>query len=209
MSDIITIIFQLVIFLFSVVIHEVSHGYAAYALGDPTAKYSGRLTLNPLKHLDPFGSVIFPFLIYIASGGTAIFGWAKPVPYNPYNLRWPKWGPAAVGAAGPLSNITIALIFGLALRWMYTGIATPFLAMLALIVYINVLIAVFNLIPIPPLDGSKVLFAILPAGTEQFQAQFERYGFLVLIAFLLIGFQIITPLVSLIFHLITGFSFGI
>lgn len=206
MNDFIGIIFQLAVFLFSVVIHEVSHGAMAHALGDGTAKYAGRLTLNPLKHLDPFGSVIFPFLLFFASGGSMVFGWAKPVPYNPYNLKWKKWGPAAVGAAGPLSNITVALLIGIFLRIFYAGATSPFFAMLGLIVYINIVLAIFNLVPIPPLDGSKILFALLPPGTEYIQENLERYGFVLLLVFIFFGFTLIQPIISLLFSSITGLN---
>ncbi len=209
MPGFVEIIFQLAILLFSVVIHEVSHGYAANALNDPTAKYAGRLTLNPAKHLDPFGSFLFPFMLYIISSGNFVFGWAKPVPYNPYNLKWPKWGPAVVGAAGPLSNLAVAVVFGIILHFVFTGTTTAFSLILSFIVYINILLAVFNLIPIPPLDGSKILFALLPPGAESFQQILERYGFIILIFFIFFGFSLISPLIYSLFKLITGISLGL
>src|SRR5574343_425811 len=114
-------IFSLIVLLFSVIIHELAHGYVASSLGDPTAKYEGRLTLNPLKHLDPFGSIILPLLLFIA-GSPVLFGWAKPVPVNPYNFRDKKWGEIKVSIAGPLSNISLAIVFGLILRFLPASI---------------------------------------------------------------------------------------
>src|SRR3989338_8695812 len=170
MSDFSMFVFYILILLFSVVIHEVSHGLAALALGDSTAKYLGRLTLNPIKHLDFFGSLVVPVITSLAG---IPFGWAKPVPYNPYNLRDQKYGPAIVGAVGPLSNIAIAVVFGLMLRFLPFFVATAgsdtavsvlqgFGEIFLVIVRVNLLLAVFNLVPIPPLDGSKLLFAVLP-----------------------------------------------
>ena len=195
-------IFQIAVLIMSIVIHEVSHGYAALYLGDQTAKYQGRLTLNPLKHLDPVGSLLVPLLSYQLGG--FIIGWAKPVPYNPYNLRPGRWSEAMVAGAGPLSNITIALIFGLILRFG-GGVASPaFLEITKVIVLVNIILAVFNLMPIPPLDGSKLLFAIFPEKFMQLRAFFERYGVIFLILFVFFLWQLIFPLVGLIFHLITG-----
>src|SRR3989338_121736 len=115
-QSVIGFIFQVAILVMSVVIHEVSHGFMAYALGDSTAKYAGRLTLNPIPHIDPFGSIILPFILSLLPGGM-VFGWAKPVPYNPYNLRDQKWGPGLVAAVGPVSNLFVALVFGLVIRF--------------------------------------------------------------------------------------------
>src|SRR3989338_8315594 len=158
-------IFSIAVLIMSIVIHEVSHGLAANALGDPTAKYEGRLTLNPLKHLDPFGSVILPLLLLLATGGQGpIFGWAKPVPINPYNFKDQKWGELKVAISGPAVNFLIAIIFGLIIRFLsaqaglnFPGTA-PFLQLLSIVVFYNFLWALFNLVPIPPLDGSWILF---------------------------------------------------
>lgn len=209
MENAIGFIFQIAILIFSVVIHEVSHGYAALRLGDKTAYYEGRLTLNPLKHLDPFGSVLLPLLTYFAGG--IIFGWARPVPYNPYNLSNQKWGPAVVGAAGPLANIGLAIVFGLSFRFFpaLSG-ALPgsfffnFLSILSLITLLNLVLAVFNLIPIPPLDGSKVLFALLPYQWRYVQDFLEQYGFFLLIIFILFFIQRLFPIVLFFFRMIAG-----
>ena len=156
----IDIIFQIIILIFSVVIHEVSHGTMAYYLGDITAKRAGRLTLNPLPHLDMMGSVILPALM-VFTHSPILFGWAKPVPYNPYNLRkGGKWAEALVAFAGPLSNFTLAILIGLAMRVGVVPVEVHSLAFMA--VFINILLGIFNLIPIPPLDGSKVLPSLLP-----------------------------------------------
>ena len=155
------VIFIIVVIIFSVIIHEVMHGVAADSLGDPTARYAGRLTLNPIPHLDLFGSIILPIIFALTPGGF-LFGWAKPVPYNPYNLfRAPRWGEAIVAAAGPASNLALALLGGLIIRLqLFPDVA----GVLMYIVAINISLMVLNLIPVPPLDGSKILSSILPKG---------------------------------------------
>lgn len=195
-------IFQVAILIMSVVIHEVAHGFAARFYGDRTAEYEGRLTLNPASHIDPIGSVVVPTLSYLLGG--FVFGWAKPVPYNPYNLKPGRWPETFVALAGPLSNIVIALIFSLILRAGDFGLG--FLTITATIIYINVLLAVFNLMPIPPLDGSKILFSIFPERLYQFRNFFDRYGLLLVIIFILVIWQFIAPLVGVIFSFLTGLS---
>ncbi len=151
-------IFLYIVIIFSAVFHEFSHGWMANFLGDPTAKYAGRLTLNPLKHIDPLGTVIIPLFLLFSVGG--FIGWAKPVPYNPYNLRSGKYASTKVAMAGPASNLVIALIFALILRFF--PLQGFFYIAFTWIVYINIFLAFFNLIPIPPLDGSKLLMDIFP-----------------------------------------------
>jgi Zn-dependent protease len=199
-------IFQIAILIMSVVVHEVSHGYAASMLGDQTARYEGRLTLNPLKHLDPFGSVILPTISYFLGG--FIFGWAKPVPYNPHNLRPGRWSEALVAAAGPASNIAIALIFAAFLRIASVsgGVNGAFVAITASIIFINILLAIFNLMPIPPLDGSKILFAIFPDRLQGFRNTFERYGLIFVIIFIFFAWSFISPVIFYLFRLLTGLS---
>lgn len=157
-------IITLVILILSIVLHEVAHGYAANWLGDPTARLAGRLSANPLLHIDPIGSVLVPGVLYL-TGASFLFGWAKPVPYNPYNLNNQKWGEAIVAAAGPLTNLLLALIFALVIRFASVlSLSQSFTEMASYIVYINVLLAIFNAIPFPPLDGSKIIEPFLPLG---------------------------------------------
>ena len=188
----------------SVVIHEVAHGYAALALGDTTAKYQGRLTLNPIAHLDLVGSLLVPLMGYFVGG--FIIGWAKPVPFNPYNLRSAKWGEAIVAVAGPLSNIFIAIIFGVIIRIsMQNGMmGEAFLGLTGFVVLINITLAFFNLVPIPPLDGSKILFALLPLRWQGLRFTFERHGFLFVLVFVFFIWQFVYPVIGSIFQLITG-----
>ena len=206
----INIIFQLIILLFSAIVHEVAHGYAALFQGDPTAKYENRLTLNPLRHLDPFGSVILPLVLFLIHS-PILFGWAKPVPFNPYNLRNKKWGEALVALAGPAVNILIALVFGLVLRFgsiymMASASLAPAVIILQMIVAINILLAVFNLVPIPPLDGSKILFAFLPESAANFRRFMERYSFFLVLIFIFLLWNYLTPVISLIFYWFTGMT---
>lgn len=146
----------------SVVIHEMAHGHAANWLGDPTARLAGRLSPNPLVHLDPLMSVIIPGFLII-SGSPILFGAAKPVPYNPYNFRNQRWGEAIVAVAGPLSNIAIALIFAALIRSAdLLGLSQSFVELAISVIALNIFLALFNMVPIPPLDGSKILPRLLP-----------------------------------------------
>jgi Zn-dependent protease len=190
-------IILIVILIFSVVVHELMHGVVADKLGDPTARYAGRLTLNPLPHLDLWGSIIIPAFLAL-SPSPFIFGWAKPVPYNPYNLRadglFARFSEALVAFAGPASNLAIALLFGTLIRLGVAGAAEP---IMFLIVFVNILLFVFNLIPIPPLDGSKVLEALLPRtllpAYQSWRARLEMNPFIgmgiVLLFIILFGSQ--------------------
>lgn len=194
-------IFQIIILIMSVVVHEVSHGYAARALGDRTAEYQGRLTLNPIPHIDLWGSIIIPLILVVTKAGFVI-GWAKPVPVNPYNLRNQRWGEALVAAAGPVSNIILAVIFGLLIRFGLIPISA--LPIVGVIVIINLVLAVFNLVPIPPLDGSKILFALLPPKLFYIRESLERYGLILAIIFILFLWQFVSPVVEWLFKLIVG-----
>ena len=199
------IIFSIVILVISIVIHEVAHGVMAYWLGDPTAKLAGRLTLNPIPHIDPIGSIFLPLMLAFASGGSFIVGWAKPVPFNPYNLKAGKWGPAYVAAAGPISNLILALIFGTIMRFGLIGGAG--LSIVAEIVLINIVLAVFNLVPIPPLDGSKLLFSALPYRWRAVETFLNQYQLVFLLVFLWAGWRLIFPIVAFLFGLVTGLPF--
>jgi len=194
MSGLESKIFIYVVIVFSAIIHEFSHAWAAYISGDPTAKNEGRLTLNPIPHLDMWGTVIIPlFLLFFVNG---FIGWAKPVPFNPYNLKNQKWGRTIVALAGPVSNLVIALIFGLLIRFsVFSFLVIPF----SFIVYINIFLALFNLIPIPPLDGSKLLFDAFP----RLETMFGR-SFIGIFIALFIGITFLPYLARLIFLLFTS-----
>lgn len=202
----INFIFQIGVLIFSVVIHEVAHGFAALALGDRTAEEEGRLTLNPIHHIDPFGSVILPAMSYFLGG--IIVGWAKPVPYNPLRLRNGKWGPALVGIAGPAANILLALVFGLSLRFLpalpESNFLVNFASIAATISLLNLTLAFFNLVPIPPLDGSKLLFALMPRHWYGARMVLEQYGIFLLLFFIAFLAPLLSPLVAFAFRIITG-----
>lgn len=195
-------IFLLVILIFSAIIHEVMHGVAAEWLGDKTARYAGRITLNPLSHLDPIGSVLLPAVLLLTHS-PIFFAWAKPVPYNPYNLRPGRWSEAIVAGAGPFSNLLIALIFGLIMRIGHLG--TEIDVVLFLVVVMNVMLCIFNLFPVPPLDGSKVLTALLPPSMAhqygKLRASFEMNPMLGIMIILLFVFVFGSAFASLIYNL--------
>lgn len=204
MDNITGSIFQILIFLFSVVVHEVSHGLMALKLGDTTAKDQGRLTLNPIPHLDPIGSILLPLLL-VVTNSPFLIGWAKPVPYNPAALyKDLKYGPLKVALAGPGSNLVIAGIVGLVIRFgggLFSDIA---MTLLIQIVFVNVLLAVFNLIPIPPLDGSKILTVLLPAQLSGALQGIEAAGLMLVFIVLMFFGEAIFYVTTLISALIIG-----
>lgn len=204
--ELIDIIFYVLILLFSIVIHEVSHGFMAEYFGDDTARNEGRLTLNPLKHIDPFGSVILPALLVILKAPFFI-GWAKPVPYNPNNLRNLRWGTFWVAAAGILSNIFIALLFGMIIRLSgsYT-MPEGFYMITSAIVLVNLGLALFNLVPIPPLDGSKILFSLLPKAGYKVLEFLEQYAIFLLLIFVYFFSDLLYPILTYLYHLFTGLT---
>jgi Zn-dependent protease len=214
-----TIIFEIIVLIFSVIIHEISHGFVAEKLGDPTARLQGRLTLNPLKHIDPVGSIIVPIVTSLV-GFT--FGWAKPVPFNPYNLKNRRTGELLIAIAGPISNLLLALVFGTIIRLalahpeasIFTSATTSafalgFIQLSAYVVIINLALAVFNLIPLPPLDGSKVLFAAFPRNQKwnQIRAAIEQYSIFLVLILVVFLWQFVTPILPILFRLFTGASF--
>jgi len=231
LNESIIIVFEILILVMSVVIHEVSHGLAAFWQGDSTAKYAGRLTLNPFKHLDFWGSFVVPLLMIFTLGLS--FGWAKPVPYNPYNLRDQRKGPALVGLAGPASNIIVALIFGFSARLISINymakldivgnlfnmdfeklafnvsgsFSSIFFLLLCMIAMINIFLAFFNLIPIPPLDGSKLLFSFLPMQTKT-KIFLEQFGFTFLLLFIMLFSGVLGFFLSLIRFLFFRYVIG-
>ena len=191
------LIIALPVLFFAVVVHEFAHGWMAERSGDPTARQMGRLTFNPVAHVDPVGTILLP-LILIVSGSPILFGWAKPVPINPLNFHNPKKDMIKVSLAGPGANIILAVIFSFLLRASLRIFQFPSLSgILQFGILINLVLAVFNLIPIPPLDGSKVLMALLPYDLARKFSRLEPYGFMILIA--LIWF---TPLIGLILGLV-------
>lgn len=204
------LIFIIIIFLFSVVIHEVSHGAVANHLGDPTAKMSGRLTLNPINHIDPLGSIILPgflILMSLAGGNGIVFGWAKPVPINPYNLRDQKYGQAKVALAGPGSNLLIAAVFGIAMRFIPmdgSPMMQNLLVFFTYVVWVNLILFLFNLWPGAPFDGHHIFSTIFP-GLEKVEflknSMFSLLG--AIFFMMIIGFPIICPLL---FKILTGSS---
>ena len=201
-------IFSLIVLLFSIIIHEIAHGSAALALGDATAKDSGRLSLNPLNHLDPVGSILLPLFLFTI--GAPLFGWARPVPINPYNFRDQKYGSLKVSLAGPAANMAVALVFGLILRFFLPLIPYGLILAFSSIVFLNILLAVFNLLPIPPLDGSHILFTFLPQSMRKVKIFLTRYGFFILIflIFFFSGFfDFLRYIVYRIFAIIVGESF--
>lgn len=193
-------LFLYVVIVLSATFHEYAHGFIAYKLGDSTAKDAGRLTLNPLAHLDLIGTVIIPLFLLFYGG--MFIGWAKPVPYNPYNLRDQKYGSFKVGIAGPTANFLIALILGMFMR--FAPISLPFLMALSIIIYINIFLGLFNLLPFPPLDGSKVFMDLFPRA----RYFIERIGFFGIFFALIFAFFILPILAKFLFWLITGTNFG-
>ncbi len=203
---------SLIVLVLSVIAHEVAHGYAANSLGDPTARLAGRLTLNPLPHIDLMGSLILPALL-VFTGSPILFGWAKPVPYNPYNLRAKRWGETLVAVAGSATNILLAIIFGLIVRFSpIIGLDATAVSLAATIAFINLFLGLFNLIPFPPLDGFTVLRSALPwhlsSSLNRLEHQVRNAGALSLILFLIIfSYIFATPFFNLVlwlFGLLTG-----
>lgn len=201
-------IFSLIVLFFSIVIHEIAHGSVAGALGDSTAKDAGRLTLNPLKHIDFFGTIVLPALLLLFTMGKGpIFGWAKPVPVNPFNLRDQKWGMLKVSLAGPATNFLLAVIFGLLIR--FVTLPQSLILLFSIIAVYNFAWAIFNLIPIPPLDGSHILFTFLGNRFSGFRILLQRYSLFILLLFVFFGLDMVFKGASFLYILVTGVPFGI
>ena len=185
--NLLSVFIILIIVLVSVILHELMHGVVAYFLGDKTAKYAGRLTLNPIKHIDPYMSIMVPVLLYMM--GAPVFGAAKPVPVDHRNLKWHEWGMALVAIAGPLTNLVlafIAFVIGHFTGLLYgSGGELPMFIM-SEFVFVNIGFTIFNIIPIPPLDGSRVLYAIAPDGARKFLASMEHYGIIIIYMLILL-----------------------
>ncbi|OGH88759.1 MAG: hypothetical protein A3J93_01555 [Candidatus Magasanikbacteria bacterium RIFOXYC2_FULL_42_28] len=196
---IISLVFYFLVIIPSAIIHEYAHGWMADRLGDPTARLAGRLTIDPRVHIDPIGTIAMPLVLGLLSGGRFLFAYAKPVPFNPYNLRYHKWGPAMVGIAGPLANFMLALVFALLIRVLPV---TNFSQLLAVVVQANLVLMVFNLVPIPPLDGSKILYAILPDSMQHIKIFLDRYGFMLLMVFIFFLSNLISPIINWLFNLL-------
>ncbi|MFA7201992.1 MAG: site-2 protease family protein [Candidatus Paceibacterota bacterium] len=199
MNQIIFGIFVYIVIVLSATFHEYAHGLMAFQLGDDTAKRMGRLTLNPIAHLDIFGTVIVPILFTLTAG--SFIGWAKPVPYNPLNLSDKRFGSLKVALAGPSANIAIAIILGLLIRFsggmLMQGVV---LELISFITYVNIFLALFNLIPIPPLDGSKILFDLIPSS----ERILNQVGFVGVFIALVISFYVLSPIAQFVFSIITG-----
>ena len=203
MESLLIPIFYIIVILYSVTIHEVSHGLMANSLGDPTAKNLGRLSLNPIKHIDLFGSILLPLFLFFTTG--FVFGYAKPVPYNPNNLTDRKYGPAKVAIAGPLSNFTLALLFGLTLRFVPDVFLSPLVFQLfSYIVLLNLVLGIFNLFPVPPLDGHWLLMTFLPANLNNVKLYIYKNSFILFPIFLVVFMLFVSPIIYWFFKLITG-----
>jgi Zn-dependent protease len=197
-------IFSIIVLIISAVAHEIAHGYAADLLGDPTPRLQGRLTLNPLKHLDPIGSFLLPVLTYNIGG--FIFGWAKPVEFNPYNLKHPKRDEMIIAVAGPFTNFIIALAFGLIIRFSTVfGLSESMIAFASIVTVVNLSLMIFNLMPIPPLDGSKILLNLIPERFYRFREWLISNTLIIFILFILFASRIIGPIIQNIFYFITGY----
>lgn len=211
MDDVLTVVFFIVSLVPAIVLHEVSHGVVADRMGDPTARFAGRLTLNPIRHVDPFGTVVLPGLLllpYLFGRGTnPVFGYAKPMPVNPANLRDPDRQMMWIALAGPGTNLALAILGALAFRLVGSG-GGYVQRFFVIFLLVNVLLAVFNVMPIPPLDGSKVLARFLPPRARHVYQSLEPYGalFMLLIFFLFPGaiFAIVDPIVEGLLTILVG-----
>jgi Zn-dependent protease len=204
-----SLLLSLCIFFFAVIIHEYAHGWVAWKLGDSTARFMGRLTLNPLAHIDPLGTVFLP-LILIVTHSPVLFGWAKPVPVDFFNLNNPKRGMVWVGLAGPAANIFLAIVLALLLKIPLLTASSFAVSILTTAIMANLVLAVFNLMPLPPLDGSRIMMGLLPYNLGVEYAKIEPYGFIIIFGLLWIGAinTVIWPVVIFLANLL-GVNFGL
>ncbi len=193
--------------MISIIVHEVAHGLMAEREGDPTARMLGRITLNPLKHIDWLGSVILPLVLILSNAGFVV-GWAKPVPYNPENLKHSNKSVAKVAIAGIVVNIAIALFFGILIRVMIATnvVSHAFVDIASIIVLLNIVLALFNAIPLAPLDGFRFLSAVLPARFQPIMRAIEQYSLPLLLFFVIFGWKVVAPFAFTLFSLITGIT---
>ncbi len=200
--NIIGLLISFVLLIIAMTAHEFAHGWVAYKLGDTTAKYSGRLTLNPLAHIDPVGTVLLPLVIFIASGGRFVFGAAKPVPINYWALKNPKRDIIWIGLSGPAANFIFAFLLSILSRWLPLSDKIGFL--FTQLIFINIVLGVFNLLPVPPLDGSRVLLGVLPQDLANKYAMIEPYGFFIVMLLFFSGIIniIVWPMVRIIARLL-------
>ncbi|MCL2491785.1 MAG: site-2 protease family protein [Coriobacteriia bacterium] len=215
-QNILQFVIRFIILIPSIVIHEVAHGYAALWCGDPTAKYAGRLNFNPLKHVDAWGTIAMPLIMLIASGGHFAFGYAKPVPINPYRFRDERKGMLITGIAGPIANLALAIVAGALVRiltifpYETSGLLQALIFALSFLCQINLWLMFFNLIPIPPLDGSRIIQKFLPNNLRDAYHNLERYGFIIVLLILFVfpwifsAYYLLT--VAPLFRLLTGLS---
>lgn len=209
LSDTGEIVVVIISIAVSVILHEVMHGLMAYRLGDDTAYLSGRLTLNPLKHIDPFGTVLMPLILFISTG--VPLGAAKPVPFNPARLKYDEFGAALVGIAGPLTNLVLAVVSGLWLRFVVGLDSQATIATDAVLIFmlVNLSFFVFNMIPFPPLDGSRVLYAFAPEPLQKLMRQIEQGGIFIFLIFFFTIFQNFAPVIGELINDIASIILGV
>lgn len=206
MLDIGALVIILVSILVSMTLHEAMHAFASYWLGDDTAKLQGRLTLNPLAHIDPFMTVLLPMLLWVM--GAPPFGAAKPVPFNPYNLKYGEYGAALVGLAGPLTNLALAVMGGIILQLFGVGLGEGVAMALQLFILVNASFFLLNILPFPPLDGSRVLYAVAPDPVRRVMERIESMGVVAILLFFFIFYMFLSDIFIQLLQALIGFITG-